>query len=131
VLVKPRFSKAERESIVLPDNLKSILVGLILGDLNVQKSKLSKNARLCLCQGIVHDTYLLHLYNLFELYCSTGPKLITPMPDKELGKVYPVLRFQTRALLCFTELYRLFYPAGKKEVPLNIADLLTPLSLAY
>ena len=32
---------------------------------------------------------------------------------------------------CFNELYESFYPEGKKIVPLNIAELLTLLGLAY
>ena len=32
---------------------------------------------------------------------------------------------------CFNELYNLFYVEGKKIVPLNIAELLTPLGLCY
>jgi hypothetical protein len=35
------------------------------------------------------------------------------------------------ALPCFNYYYDLFYPKGIKTVPQNIADLLTPLGLAY
>jgi hypothetical protein len=45
--------------------------------------------------------------------------------------VYSAICFGTYALPCFAELYNLFYPDGKKLVPLNIGELLTPLSLAY
>ena len=37
----------------------------------------------------------------------------------------------TYSLPCFNELYELFYVNGKKIIPANIADLITPLSLAY
>nr|QVG61556.1 hypothetical protein [Rhizoctonia sp.] len=47
------------------------------------------------------------------------------------GKIFSRVKFSTRALPCFNELYELFYPLGKKIVPLNIAELLTPLGLAY
>ena len=32
---------------------------------------------------------------------------------------------------CFNELHNLFYHEGRKIVPLNISELLTPLGLAY
>jgi hypothetical protein len=56
---------------------------------------------------------------------------LTPRPDKRTGKISPTIRFQTRALPCFNEFFDLFYPEGKKIVPLNIGDLLTPLGLAF
>jgi hypothetical protein len=34
------------------------------------------------------------------------------------------------SLPCLNELNQLFYPEGKKVVPLNIGDLLTPAGLA-
>lgn len=37
----------------------------------------------------------------------------------------------TRALPCITELYNIFYINGKKVVPYNIYDLLTPVALAH
>jgi len=45
--------------------------------------------------------------------------------------VYSAIYFRTYALPCFNELLLTFYPLGNKIVPLNIAELLTPLSLAY
>ena len=42
-----------------------------------------------------------------------------------------IIYFSTYTLPCFNELYNLFYLSGKKVIPNNIGDLLTPLSLAY
>jgi hypothetical protein len=39
--------------------------------------------------------------------------------------------FNTYSLPCFNELYNLFYFEGKKIIPSNLADLLTPMGLAY
>ena len=50
---------------------------------------------------------------------------------KKKGNTRGTLSFSTLSLPCFNELYKLFYINGKKIVPLNIADLLTPISLAY
>jgi LAGLIDADG DNA endonuclease family len=46
-------------------------------------------------------------------------------------KTYSRIYFLTYTLPCFNDLYLLFYPAGKKIIPANIAELLTPLGLAH
>ena len=131
VPVKPkRLTAAERSQFTLTDDLKDILVGLILGDLNVQKQTKNSNAILCFEQGFVHKDYLFHLYNLFEIYCSKAPTTANRLPDKRTGNVYTRIYFKTMALPCFNYYYDLFYPKGVKRVPENIADLLTPLGLA-
>ncbi len=100
-----------------------------MGDLYGNKPHV--NARFLFSQGIVHKDYLLHLYNLFQSYCPQGPIIKNPMPDKRTGKVYSTMYFNTYSLFCFNDLYNLFYPLGKKVIPLNIAELLTPLGLCY
>jgi hypothetical protein len=52
-------------------------------------------------------------------------------PNKLTGKIYSKIGFCTYSLPCLNELYELFYPLGKKIVPLNIAEFITPLSLCY
>jgi len=102
-----------------------------LGDLYCEKAKGRVNARLHFIQGVIHKDYLLHLYGLFSSYCGTAPKTRIPAPDKRTGKVYSAISFKSYSLPCFNELYHLFYPAGIKVLPLNIAELITPLGLAY
>ena len=125
------MTKEERSLFSLSDDLKAILVGLLLGDLYARKQKRNVNARLCFEQGLVHETYLFHLYDLFKSYCQSAPKTASRLPDKRTGKIYSRVTFTTCALPCFNELYDLFYPEGKKVIPKNICDLLSPLGLAY
>jgi len=125
------LTKAQRLQFVLPETLKSILVGLMLGDLNGEKQKIGSNIRLRFEQGTVHEDYLLHLYDLFKSFCPQAPKAYTRLPDKRTGKIYSRILFYTYSLPCFTEIFCLFYPDVKKIVPSNIGELLTPLSLAY
>jgi hypothetical protein len=125
------LTKLERSQFTLSDELRQILVGLLLGDLCGQKQKTYVNARLFFAQGLVHEDYLLHLYELFKTYSSQAPKITHSSPDKRTGKVYSHIRFFTYSLPCFNELFDLFYLTGKKVVPTNIAELLTPLGLAY
>ena len=92
------------------------------------------NARLVFRQGYKNASYLLHLYDLFQEYVLTPPKIST-VKDKKNGNLRYNLSFATLALPCFNELYELFYisKSGKKIkiIPNNIGDLLTPVSLAY
>lgn len=128
---KNYLTRAERLQFSLTAELKDILVGLILGDLFMQKrSNSTTSVRCCFGQGLVHKEYLLHLYELFKSYGSQAP-LIYHVLDKRTGKEHGKIRFSSFALPCFNELYELFYPKGRKIVPANIGDLLTPLGLCY
>jgi hypothetical protein len=128
---KNYLTKAERSLFTLSSDLKEILIGLILGDLFINKQKTYINARLEFHQGVVHTEYLQHLYELFADFCGMAPKIPAQSPDKRTGKIYKSIRFYTHSLPCFLEFYNLFYLDGKKIVPLNIGDLITPLGLAY
>lgn len=128
---KNYLTKAERLQFVIPENLKSILIGLSLGDLCVEKQKGGANARLRFEQSTAHEGYLLHLYNLFQGFCMQTPKSYVRQPDKRTGKIYSRILFHTYSLPCFNYYHNLFYPAGIKLVPSDIYDLLTPLGLAY
>lgn len=89
------------------------------------------NARIVFRQGTKNASYLLHLYAIFQEFVLTPPKW-TKLDDKQTGKLRYSLSFTTLALPCFNELYELFYTStGKKIIPKNIADFITPVSLAY
>lgn len=130
---KPKrlLSKAERAQFELPENLKEILVGCLLGDLHCRDRYQTGNITLYFEQGNSHKEYIFHLFELFEGYCSSTPKISDRQPDKRTGKVYTRIVFTSYSLPCFNYLYELFYREGKKVVPLNIANLLTPTGLAY
>jgi hypothetical protein len=127
---KPKWlSKEERAQFTLSKELKEILIGLCLGDLHIRKEY--ANARLYFVQGAPNKEYLDHLYELFSSYCGTVPKTSIGALDKRTGVRHTSIRFNTLSLPCFNELYNLFVVNGVKTVPLNMGDLLTPLSLAY
>lgn len=128
---KNYLTKLERSQFTLSSQLKEILIGLLLGDLSLEKNQASVNVRMKFEQGLVHKEYLLHLFELFSDYSSMAPKIINRAPDKRNGVIYSSIRFTTYSLPCFNEFYDLFYPDGKKIIPNNIAELLTPRGLAY
>ena len=87
VPVKPkRLTNLEKSQFTLSDELKQILVGLILGDLHMDKQPI--NVRLMFKQGIIHKDYLMHLYEIFSGYCSNRPKFTNAAPDKKLCCLY-------------------------------------------
>jgi hypothetical protein len=129
--VKPRLTKVEKEAFSLSQELKDITIGLLLGDLYARKQKLGVNTCLAFRQGILHEDYLIHLYQKFQDFCPQGPKIQVPKPDIRNGKVHKSIYFSTYSLPSFNELHKLFYFDGKKVIPLNIAELLTPLGLCY
>jgi len=71
VLTRRRLTDLEKEKIVLTDELKQILVGIILGDGYGQKQGF--NTRFKFEQGTVHEEYLMHLYDLFGIYSGKAP----------------------------------------------------------
>lgn len=85
---------------------------------------------LFLDKDLKNAEYLLHLYNLFQLFVLTPPS-VTTITDNNTGQTRDNLSFATLALPCFNELYESFYFKGRKIVPTNIANYLTVVSLAY
>lgn len=57
----------------IPSELKDIIIGLGLGDLYIRKR--SRNTCLCFKQSIKNETYILHLYSLFQGYCNMSPRI--------------------------------------------------------
>nr|YP_010130213.1 LAGLIDADG endonuclease [Clavaria fumosa]QPZ51115.1 LAGLIDADG endonuclease [Clavaria fumosa] len=124
-----RLTNFQRKQFTLSKELKEILIGLFLGDLCAQRR--STNTNLHFEQGFKHKDYILHLFDLFKNYCRSKPKISERPLDKRTNKIYTRVQFATLSLPCFNELYLLFYSSGKKIIPLNIKELLTPIGLAY
>lgn len=134
IFLKPnKLNKEYKNSFELSIEQKECLIGLILGDVCIEKGKRSKNARLRFEQSIIHKEYLMFLYNLFEPLVNMKPKIQIRKKDFRTGKIYKSLRFATLSMPCLNYYYNLFYSKenNKKMVPLNICDLLTARSLAY
>ena len=51
--------------------------------------------------------------------------------DKRTGKVYSTIAFKTLRHPSLNQFQELFYKNGVKIVPMNIAELLTPVGLAF
>lgn len=109
----------------------SVMVGLLLGD-GYLNNRSGEGARMAVKQSIVHKEYLFSIYEFFYKrgYCtSLEPRLyVRTLKGKNIK--YFGYEFNTFTFRSLVWLHKLFYKNGKKVVPSNISELLTPLSLA-
>ena len=104
--------------LTLTDYLKQALIGLILGDVSLEKATPNSKIRLRFYQSIkVHSKYIYFLYELFKYYTLSPPKSINRKPDSRTGKIYNslIFVFKTRMLSCFNYLWDLFYIDRNKK----------------
>lgn len=129
---KPRQRTNRNSELTLTDYQKQAAIGLVLGDVSLEKATPNSNIRLRFDQSLaLHALYIFFLYDLFKIFTLSPPKPTNRQPDKRTGKVYNSLIFKTRMLPCFNYLWDLFYLNRVKIVPLNIGELLTVVGLAF
>ena len=75
-------------------------------------------------QGFIHLSYVLFVYNYLGHLCTHYPSLIRQRD----GLFY--LQIYTRCLLCLTPIYKNFVVDGRKIIPVNIIEWLSPRALA-
>jgi hypothetical protein len=122
-------SRSSKNLHISPSNLFEISIGLILGDLHISNYK-SVSARFQVEQGLIHEDYLLHLYDLFKDYCKSPPVKRSRV-DSKTKAIHSSIRFSTRSTSDFFQLYEIFYVNGRKRIPDNIQNYITEVSLAY
>lgn len=107
-----------------------LIIGSLLGDASVEKR--GNSARIEFKQGFNHASYLYFIYYQFLFWnlASTTAPVPFKIKDSKDGK-HLAVRFRSRTSVKYTWFRNLFYPEGKKIVPSNIADYLTPRGLAY
>lgn len=127
-----RLSSAERALIIIPEETKDVLVGILLGDAHISRRSLTANSRLVYGQTIKHEEYFKYVYNIFKPFCSKDyvPQHKT-IKDKRTNETYTSLSFITMQLPCFNIFRKMFYVLDKKVIPINIYNLLTPRGLAF
>lgn len=124
---KEKFIRTRNE---LPSYLDDVMIGLILSDGSLQRTSSTSGVRLAISFGKKHEDYLYFIYNLFKAYVNTEPTSIKVYNNKT--KSYnDVLKFKTISLPQLIHYYDLFYVNGKKIVPKNINDLISPIALAH
>lgn len=124
---KDKFIRTRNE---LPIYLGEVMIGLMLSDGSLERSSSTSGARLCVNFGKKHEEYLNFLYDLYKPYINTNPVSIKVF-NKKTDSYNDVLRFKTISLPQLIHYYELFYIDGKKRVPYNIDELMTPVVLAH
>ena len=124
-----RFTKQVSQMIELPSDKLSIIVGLILSDgwLRIG-NKGSLNAYLGFKQYLARADYVLFVFFILSHYCKGVPRFTSGI---RANNRYFGISFETRSLLCFTGLYKMFYKNNIKCIPDNIYELLMPMALAH
>jgi hypothetical protein len=104
----------------------------LLGDAHISRRSLTANSRLHYGQTTKHKEYFYFVFNIFISFCAKDyiPVNSTYL-DKRNNEIYYSFHFITMQLPCFNEFRELFYKLGKKVIPINIYDLLTPRGLAF
>lgn len=112
----------------------SVLVGNLLGDGFGEHR--SGSTRLTLHLGLPNREYIawLHSFYVARGYCSSQKLTFKKLIGKK-GKIYFSTKIRTFSFKSLNWLYHAFYVTNekgflKKEVPLQIEELLTPLALA-
>ena len=123
----PRYTALERKSVIIPNNLLPVFIGIILSDANMSKSY-KADARLQFKQTINHIDYFYFVFFKLSHYCSRTPYKTRTILNK---KEHIGLGFTTRSLSCITKLYNIFYVNNKKIIPYNLYDLLSWEALAH
>lgn len=128
-----RLSFSERALIKFPDELKEILVGILLGDDHIVRKSSTANSRLVYAQtAVAHKEYFYYVLSFFIPFCAKNYKPQSRIViDNRTKKTYSAISFTTLQLPCFNEFRKIFYELNVKRVFYNIYKLLTPRALAF
>jgi hypothetical protein len=128
-----RLSSSERKQILMPDDIKDVLIGILLGDAHIAKRSSTGNSRLVYAQtAIAHKAYFEYVYSFFTTFCAKDYKPQSRVVrDNRTNKIYSATSFTTMQLPCFNVFRELFYLSNVKTVPNNIYELLTAKGLAF
>jgi hypothetical protein len=125
------YSKAieeRKQRLILSEEQKDVLIGLLLGDACMETQNNGQTYRLKIEQSRSHQAYVEHLYHLFEDWVLTPPRVKQVV---SAGHHSENVVFQTVSHGAFRFYAHQFYDGRKKRVPKLIHRWLTPKGLAY
>jgi hypothetical protein len=126
-----KYSTQYKKDYVLTDLQKEVLIGIILGDGFLERSKPTHNTRIRIEQSYPEKTeYLKSLHEVLEPLTAMEPTLLS-RNNKKTGITTQSLYFRTLAMPCLNYYYELFYNNNIKRIPRNLEELLTARGLAY
>lgn len=129
-----RLTKEERSFYSITDNIGEILVGILLSDGHISRRTKTSNPRFHFHQSgkIQKRPYFYLVYESFKIFCTKDySNYIRTWIDKKTKQEYSSISFTTMQLPCFISIHNAWYLNGRKRVPNNIMDILTPIGLAH
>jgi len=119
--------------ILIPNDIRDVLIGVLLGDAHIVKISPTGNSRLVYAQtAVAHKAYFEYVCSLFTTFCVKDYKPQSRIVrDKRTNKIYSATSFTTMQLPCFNVFRELFYLSNVKIVPHNIYELLRPKGLVF
>ncbi|KAG0122484.1 group I intron orf, partial [Tuber indicum] len=100
-----KLSALERAKILIPEEIKEVLIGILLGDAHIARRTSTGNSRLVYSQtAVAHKEYFNHVLSIFMPFCVQDytPQFRTIL-DKKTNKSYSSISFTTMQLPCFNE----------------------------
>jgi hypothetical protein len=127
-------SLSERDKFIrtrngLPVYLSEVLMGLMLSDGSLERISPTSGARLSVSFGKKHSEYLRFLFKLFKPYINSEPVELKVF-NKKTKSYNDVIKFNTVSLPQLVFYKELLYK-GKKIIPSNIEEFMTPVVLAH
>lgn len=109
---------------------REIINGCLLGDGRLECRSREGTARLRIHHGWKQKDLVFWKYEALKNLISCPPRKIVCWRNPKSGEDYYSWYFHTRTIPEFKEVYQMFYSDGRKILPQNISDLLTPVSSA-
>lgn len=123
-----------KQSLVLTQKQKELIMGSLLGDGTMRLGKGAKNANFKVEHGLLQKDYVFWKYHKLKKFVFTEPRI--SFRYEENGVKYPKSWwFRTIRHPELTEIFSLFYKGngfltGKKIIPASLEEFFTPLALA-
>lgn len=124
--LKSRNIYTQNKSVPLSQYQKEVLVGCILGDAHIKKTKYG--GKLTICQGMKQKFYVNHK---FEIFKNTSIEKFDYRQTYLRGTMCESLAFSSLSTVEIGEFQKMFYKDRVKFIPDNIYDLLTGIGIAY
>lgn len=118
-MILNKLSKKQRE----------LIIGCLLGDGRLESRSCFNTARFRIHHADSQKEYLFWKFRLLRSLTSSIPRRHEYV-DKRNNKRVTSWYFHTRTLVSLRNLYLKFYKNGKKVLPRDLSDLLTPFVLA-
>jgi len=117
------------EQIILNNEQRQVLTGLMLGDGCLQYSRKeteNSNPRLTSARSIIDKNYMFWIYDKIKNLCHSKPNEYHVF-DKRTKKTYSSIRLASKSLNCLKSMHQEWYDNKIKRLPPNLE--LTPLIL--